>query len=104
MITECSIQTADGVKVADVAWASADFIAEFGYSTPYPKAPELCIEIVSPSNSKQELAEKIQLYLSKGAQEVWMVHENGGIEIFSYTGQIPVSKIAPEAQRMGATL
>ena len=51
VITECSIQTSEGVKVADVAWASAAFIAEFGYATPYLKAPELCVEIVSPSNS-----------------------------------------------------
>jgi Uma2 family endonuclease len=102
IITECSIQTADGVKVADVAWASAEFIAEFGYATPYPKAPELCIEIVSPSNSKMELEEKVQLYLSKGAQEVWIVYENGRMEIFSHTGQIPVSRIAPEVQRKAA--
>jgi Uma2 family endonuclease len=99
IITECSIQTSDGVKVADVAWASAEFIAEFGYATPYPKAPELCIEIVSPSNSKVELAEKVQLYLSKGAQEVWIAYENGRIETFSHTGQITASRLAPEAQR-----
>lgn len=70
VITECSIQTSDGVKVAEVAWASATFIAELGYATPYPKAPELCIEIVSPSNSKQEISEKLELYLATGAQEV----------------------------------
>lgn len=95
IITECSIETADGVKVADVAWASDEFIGEFGYTTPYPKAPELCIEIVSPSNSKLEMAEKVQLYLSKGAQEVWIVYENKDIDIFSYTGQLAVSKLAP---------
>lgn len=67
MITKCSIQTSDDVKVAEVAWASATFIAEFGYATPYPKAPELCVEIVSPSNSKQEISEKVELYLAKGA-------------------------------------
>ncbi len=99
IITECSIQTSDGVKVADVAWASAEFIAEFGYATPYSKAPELCIEIVSPSNSKTEMAEKVELYLSKGAQEVWVVYENNKIEIFSHTGQTPLSKLAPEVPK-----
>lgn len=44
IITECSIQTSDGVKVADVAWASAEFIAEFGYAKLYPKTLDLCIE------------------------------------------------------------
>lgn len=71
IITKCSIQTSDGVKVADIAWLSDEFIAEFEYVTPYPKAPEICVEIVSPSNSKIEIQEKVDLYLSKGAVEVW---------------------------------
>ena len=87
VITECSIATSDGVKVADVVWASQAFITEFGYATPYTKAPELCIEIVSPSNSKQEMDLKTDLYLAKGAQEVWIVYENTKIEIFTNTGQ-----------------
>ena len=87
VITECSIETSDGVKVADVVWASAAFIAEFGYSTPYIKAPELCIEIVSPSNSEQEMDQKTDLYLARGAQEVWIVHEGAQIDIFTHTGQ-----------------
>jgi len=96
VITECSIQTSEGVKVADVAWASAAFIAEFGYATPYPKAPELCVEIVSPSNSKVEIAEKVELYLAKGAQEVWVVYENSRMEIFTHIGQVGESKFAPD--------
>ncbi|OQX04191.1 MAG: hypothetical protein BWK73_37040 [Thiothrix lacustris] len=96
VITECSIQTSDGVKVADVAWASAAFIAEFGYATPYPKAPELCVEIVSPSNSKAEIAEKVELYLAKGAQEVWVVYENNRMEIFTHVGAIEQSTFAPD--------
>ncbi len=55
IIMECSIDTADGVKVADVAWASDEFILENGYQTPYLKAPEICVEIVSPSNTDKEM-------------------------------------------------
>ncbi len=33
VITECSIQTSDGVKVADVAWASDVFIQSFAYTS-----------------------------------------------------------------------
>ncbi len=36
VIAECSIQTPDGVKVADVAKASDEFINTFSYKTPYP--------------------------------------------------------------------
>ena len=35
IMMECSIQTSDGVKVADVAWASDAFIEKYGFETPY---------------------------------------------------------------------
>ncbi len=93
VITECSIQTADGVKVADVVWASDEFIQQHGFKTPYQKAPELCVEIVSPSNSKAEIEEKVNLYLAKGALEVWVVSEAARIEFYSHTGLVKKSSL-----------
>ncbi len=72
-LTECSIQTTEGVKVADVAWCSKVFIQQYSYETPYSCAPEVCVDVVSPSNSKKEMEDKVQLYLQAGAQEVWVV-------------------------------
>jgi Uma2 family endonuclease len=92
IILECSINTSDGVKVADIAWASDAFIERFGYATPYAKAPEICVEITSPSNSRAEMEDKIQLYLAKGAIEVWIVEETGVISYFSHEGSMPESK------------
>lgn len=91
VITECSIQTREGVKVADVAWASDSFIEKFGFETPYKRAPEICVEVVSPSNSQGEIDEKIELYLSKGAHEVWIVNEDGKTRYYTYEGEIEVS-------------
>lgn len=96
LITECSVDTSDGVKVADVAWASDAFIAEYGEATPYPKAPEICVEIVSPSNSKLEIEHKVELYLAKGALEVWVVTGNRQITFYAHTGQMPKSKLVPQ--------
>ena len=93
VITECSIQTSDGVKVADVAWLSEAFVSEFGFITPYPKAPEICIEIVSPSNSKIEIQEKIDLYLAKGAKEVWVAYALDNIDIYTCMGIVDQSDI-----------
>lgn len=98
VITECSIHTSEGVKVADVAWASGEFINTFAYKTPYPKAPEICMEIVSPSNSRAEITAKVELYLAKGAQEVWVVYEDGRIITFTHTGEIGKSTMVPDAQ------
>jgi Uma2 family endonuclease len=92
IIIECSIQTADGVKVADVAWASAAFIQQFGYSTPYPQAPEICVEIISPSNTDEEMRIKIDLYLAKGAQEIWLVDAEAKIRFFNHLGEQSASK------------
>jgi Uma2 family endonuclease len=88
----CSIQTTEGVKVADVAWASKDYIKQHGYETPYTQAPEICIEIVSPSNSKEEMAMKVQLYLQAGATEVWIVWENGIVDYYGKTGKLDGSE------------
>ncbi|MEZ5537986.1 MAG: Uma2 family endonuclease [Thiolinea sp.] len=88
VITECSIQTPEGTKVADVAWASNEFISEWGSVTPYPRAPELCVEIVSPSNSREEMRIKKDLYLEAGAQEVWVVYMNSHMDIFTPDGQV----------------
>lgn len=66
--SECSIQTKDGVRVADIAWASAEFIQLHGEVTPFPKAPEICVEIISSSNTRAEIDYKILLYFAQGAQ------------------------------------
>lgn len=94
IIIECSILTSEGVRVADVAWASDEFYIEFGDETPFPKAPEICVEIKSPANSKSEMEEKIRLYLEKGALEVWIVDEHGKTAFYTHTGKITKSKIA----------
>jgi len=86
VLTECSIQTMKGVKVADVAWGSQIFFTQNPLQTPLPIAPELCVEIISPSHSKAEIEEKIALYLSKGAKEVWICDETGKIKFYGYAG------------------
>jgi Uma2 family endonuclease len=87
-LSECSIQTSEGVKAADVAWCSKAFLKLYGYATPYLRAPEICVDIVSPANSKLEMAEKVQLYLQAGAKEVWIVWENGAVDYYGNTGKL----------------
>ena len=77
VITECSVQTTDGVRVADVAWVSNARLKEMGWANPFPRAPEICVEIMSPSNSWAEMHMKAGLYLQAGAQQVWVVTLEG---------------------------
>ena len=99
VITECSIDTPKGVKVADVAWCDDAFVAEHGEATPYGTAPQICIEILSPSNSVKEMQDKILLYLAKGAKEVWLVRDSGKTVIYQSQGEVQesafVKKINP---------
>ena len=44
-----------------------------GTETPLTQAPELCIEIASPSNSRKALQEKMDAYRVAGAREAWIV-------------------------------
>jgi Uma2 family endonuclease len=87
IISECSIDTPKGVKVADVAWCSDQFIAQHGFETPYSRAPEICVEILSPSNHDQEMKDKRAPYFQQGAKEVWLVNEQGQIRYFNATGE-----------------
>ncbi|MDP2433362.1 MAG: Uma2 family endonuclease [Pseudomonadota bacterium] len=86
-LIECSVATPEGVKVADVAWFSDAFFDRFGYETPYPRAPEICVEVRSPSNSEEELHFKTRLYLGAGAREVWIVLETGEARFFGAEGE-----------------
>lgn len=96
VVSECSVSTGRGVKVPDVIWHSDDFFAKHGGQTPLPAAPEICAEILSPSNSVEELIEKRQLYFEAGAQEVWVCHDDGRVEFFDASGQLPNSSLVSD--------
>lgn len=95
-LTECSVSTMRGVKVADVAWMSDELIGKYGIVTPFTAAPEICVEIVSPSNSMPELNEKRQLYFEAGAKEVWVCRDDGRMEFYAPAGQLPKSSLVPD--------
>jgi Uma2 family endonuclease len=95
-ISECSVLTDSGVKVADVAWLSKEFLKQYGDVTPFPVAPEICVEIISPSNSTKEILEKIGLYIAAGALEVWTCNLEGEMRFYDAEGAIVQSKLAPE--------
>jgi Uma2 family endonuclease len=92
---EASVITTAGVLVADVAWASDEFMRLHGFETPYTRSPELCIEVVSPSNSRKEMREKVAGYLDAGATEVWIVFpQSKRIEFHGPEGLLPRSQYA----------
>jgi len=102
IIAECSVLTCKGVKVADVAWASPEFRREQGNATPYTQAPEVCVEIVSPSNSAKEMEEKRGLYFACGAVEFWLCDEKGLLSFYNCDGQIAASCFFPSVSHINS--
>ncbi len=95
--TECPISTADGVKAADVAWASPDLCRRVAESVCFPQAPEICVEVVSPGNTQAEIAEKRMLYFDAGAKEVWLCSKQGAMTFFraGHDLALPASELCP---------
>jgi Uma2 family endonuclease len=95
-LSECAIKTSKGTKVADVAWVSSAIWAKIKAETEASIAPEICIEVISTSNTKKEMVEKRQLYFEAGALEVWMCNENGEVSFFNAEQQLTRSVLVPE--------
>ena len=94
---EFSVATAQGIKVPDVIWMSAERDAQIPEEAPAsPVMPELCVEVLSSSNTEEEMMEKRTLYFEEGAEEVWVVEEDGQVIFYSAEGVLQHSKIAPD--------
>jgi Uma2 family endonuclease len=87
-LSECAIKTSKGTRVADVAWLSLDNWAKIKGETEASISPDICVEIISGSNSKKEMREKRQLYFAAGAKEVWLCDENGKMQFFNAKGEL----------------
>jgi Uma2 family endonuclease len=95
-IAECAIETSRGVRVPDVAWASREFLEAHANEDAYSLAPEICVEVISPSNTDEEMLEKRELYLARGAKEVWTCDLEGHINFYAYAGKLERSNMVPE--------
>ncbi len=84
VITECPVSTSDGVKAADVAWISKERRGQQRRrKVCFDLAPEICVEVFSPCNSRREMRQKRALYFEAGAEEVWFCHDDGTMEFFA---------------------
>jgi Uma2 family endonuclease len=96
IIVECAVDTAEGTYVADVAWAALERwkILEEEYSCSI--APQICVQVWSPSHTAEEMAMKRRLYLEKGAAEFWYCDKKGAMTFFNCEGPLAQSALCPE--------
>ena len=94
VLTECPVLTDIGLRVPDVVWASQAFMQRHASAEILPSAPEICVEIISPSNTEVEITNKTRAYLQAGALEVWIATEAGELHFFDTSGEKSTSQFA----------
>lgn len=92
-IPEVSVMTDRGIRVPDVVWMTEARWDEVKGKTPLPFVPEVCVEVLSPSNNRAEIAMKTSAYLRGGAKEVIVVGLKGEIEFFGPEGKRAASAL-----------
>lgn len=96
VFVECAIKTRKGTKVADVAWSSPERFAVIENETDASIAPEICVEVVSASNTDKEMKGKRELYFEREAQEVWTCDEQGKMRFFNAKRELKRSVMFPD--------
>jgi Uma2 family endonuclease len=96
VMPELAIQTTDGVKVADVVWASDERVNIILEEDVASLAPEICVEIKSASNTLEEMAVKKALYFEAKAEEVWLCDQKGRISFYNQQGKLDKSLLVPD--------
>jgi len=95
-VPEFPIETDEGTKVVDVAWLTneqANLVKEDISSS---IAPKICVEVISPSNTSQEMMNKKKLYFDRGAEEFWLCDKNGDIKFYGKIAELKKSQLAPD--------
>lgn len=101
-IPECAVATMEKTKVPDAVWISPERQEQVRGHASCPIAPEICVEILSPSNPPAEMlgtAEKPgkrELYFKAGALEFWLCNAKGRMWFFNAQGEIPGSGLCSE--------
>ena len=93
---EFAVETSKGVKLPDVVWISDERLQQMPEGAEAcPVAPEICVEVLSYSNTKGEIEEKRNLYFEQGALEVWTCDMMGRMRFFDHSGERSASGLAP---------
>jgi Uma2 family endonuclease len=79
---DCGIDTPEGVKVPDAAAMTRHRSRLYRGFASLPEAPEICVEVLSESNSPGEMEEKRRLYAGQGCREFWTCSEQGDMSFF----------------------
>jgi Uma2 family endonuclease len=98
---EISVVTDQGVRVPDAVWMPPSEWVRAKNATPLPFVPDICVEVLSPGNTREEIEMKKGAYLRGGAREVIIVSVNGEVEFFGPEGKRAKSALGLTLQLPG---
>ena len=80
----------DTVREPDIAFTSAEKIPLDARITGYAEvAPDLVVEVASPSDSRREVHDKAHMWINHGVRLVWVVHpETRTIDVYRPGGEV----------------
>jgi Uma2 family endonuclease len=93
---ECPIETEAGIFVADVAWASPEKVERNFDLASWSESPAIVVEVLSPSNSEDEIRNKRNAIFAKGAAEFWICDRTGKLQFFGRRSALSKSRLCPE--------
>jgi Uma2 family endonuclease len=95
-LPDCPISTLGGVRAADVGWFSEERFAQARGDLVFEIAPEICVEVLSPSNTAAEMRDKRRLYFEASALEVWICEKDGAMRF--HTDPAAPDRTAPQSR------
>jgi Uma2 family endonuclease len=96
VVVECAVETEDGVKEADCAWLSQQLWDKVKDDYACTPAPEICVEVISPSNTEAEMMIKCSLFIKAGALEYWLCDAAGSLRFFNAQSELETSILCPK--------
>jgi Uma2 family endonuclease len=102
VLAECGVNTAQGVKVPDLAAMPIEFARGHIGSASLPESPPLCVEVLSESNTLEEMREKRGLLAARGCREFWSCSEDGRMTFIDAAlgAPLPTSVLCPDFPKL----
>ena len=89
VILERNAYGRDTVRGLDFAFISKDRLPQLGESNLLDIAPDLAIEVISPSNSAADMHRKVDQLLDAGTRQVWVVYpDSRDVDVHTADGAI----------------
>ena len=89
VILERNAYGRDTVRGLDFAFISKDRLPQLGESNLLDIAPDLAIEVISPSNSAADMHRKVDQLMDAGTRQVWVVYpDSRDVDVHTADGAI----------------